>query len=38
MLEYRYDTQLLMEGQGLDEDQINAYIQDKIPGDCLKAE
>ena len=37
MLEYRYDTQLLMEGQGLDEDQINAYIQANIPGDCLLA-
>ncbi len=36
MLEYRYDTQLLMEGQGLDEDQINAYIQANIP-DCLLA-
>ena len=37
MLEYRSDTQLLMEGQGLDEDQINAYIQANIPGDCLLA-
>ena len=37
MLEFRYDTQLLMEGQGLDEDQINAYIQANIPGDCLLA-
>ena len=37
MLEYRYDTQLLMEGQGLHEDQINAYIQANIPGDCLLA-
>ena len=26
-----------MEGQGLDEDQINAYIQANIPGDCLLA-
>ena len=37
MLEYRYDTQLLIEGQGLDEDQINQYIRDNIPGDCLLA-
>ena len=37
MTEFRYDTQLLMEGQGLDEDQINAYIQANIPGDCLLA-
>lgn len=35
VLEYRYDTQLLIEGEGLDEDQINGYIQANIPGDCL---
>ena len=27
MLEYRYDTQLLIEGSGLDEDAINAYLR-----------
>lgn len=37
MLTYRYDTQLLIEGQGLDEDAVNAYIQANIPGDCLLA-
>lgn len=35
MLEYRYDTQLLIEGENLDEDQINDYITKNIQGDCL---
>ena len=26
MLEYKFDTQLLIEGTGLDEDRINDYI------------
>ena len=26
MLQYRYDTQLLIEGQGLDEDEITDWI------------
>ena len=26
MLEFKYDTQLLIDGKGLDEDRINAYI------------
>ena len=33
--EFRYDTQLLIEGQDLDEDQINAYIREHFEGDCL---
>ena len=37
MLEYRYDTQLLIEGSGLDEDAINAYFTDNFKGDCLLA-
>ena len=37
MLEYRFDTQLLIEGEGLDEDMIHDYIQEHIPGDCLLA-
>lgn len=37
MLEYRFDTQLLIEGHGLDEDKIFAYITENIPGDCLLA-
>jgi dihydroxyacetone kinase-like predicted kinase len=35
MLEYRYDTQLLIDGEGLDEDEINDYITDNFKGDCL---
>lgn len=37
MLEYRYDTQLLIEGEKLSEDAIHQYITDHIPGDCLLA-
>ena len=37
MLEFRYDTQLLIEGKGLDEDAINAYLQEHFQGDCLLA-
>ena len=27
MIEFRYDTQLFIEGKGLDEDVIDAYIR-----------
>ena len=37
MLEYRYDTQLLIEGTNLNEDSINDYIKNNIEGDCLLA-
>ncbi|MCI5847565.1 MAG: kinase to dihydroxyacetone kinase [Candidatus Limiplasma sp.] len=37
MLEYKFDTQLLIEGTGLDEDAINDYITTHIKGDCLLA-
>ena len=37
MLEYKYDTQLLIEGNDLSEDAINTYITQHIPGDCLLA-
>ena len=37
MLEYVYDTQLLIEGHDLDEDAIHDYITQNIPGDCLLA-
>lgn len=33
--EYRYDTQLLIEGTYLDEDEIHDYLMNEIPGDCL---
>lgn len=35
MLEYRFDTQLLIEGTDLDEDVIHDYLMENIPGDCL---
>ena len=35
MLEYRFDTQLLIEGTDLDEDVIHDYLLENIPGDCL---
>ena len=37
MLEYRFDTQLLIEGHDLDEDAIAEYITENIQGDCLIA-
>ena len=37
MLEFRFDTQLLIEGHDLDEDRIGDYIRDNIKGDCLLA-
>ena len=37
MLTYKYDTQLLIEGENLSEDDINAYITDHLNGDCLLA-
>lgn len=35
MLDYRFDTQLLIEGTGLSEDGIDAYIKANIEGDSL---
>ena len=37
MLEYKFDTQLLIEGEGLDEDEINEYFTNNFEGDCLLA-
>ena len=37
MLTYRFDTQLLIEGTGLSEDDINDYIRQNIKGDSLLA-
>ena len=33
--EYRYDTQLLIDGVGLDEDKIKDYFNAHFKGDCL---
>lgn len=37
MLEYRYDTQLLLEGCRLDEEAVNRYFTENFKGDCLLA-
>ena len=37
MLEFKYDTQLLIEGEGLDEDEIDDYIKANFKGDSLLA-
>ena len=37
MVEFRYDTQLLIEGDHLDEDVISEYFQEHCQGECLLA-
>lgn len=37
MLDYRFDTQLLIEGNNLNEDEINNYFNQNFKGDCLLA-
>lgn len=37
MLEYRFDVQLLIDGEDLNEDEIHDAILANIPGDCLIA-
>ena len=37
MVEYRYDVQLLIDGNDLDEDEIYDYIVDNFEGDSLLA-
>ena len=37
IIEFRYDTQLLIEGTGLDEEAIFDHIQNNIVGDSLRA-
>ena len=37
MIDFRYDTQLLIEGENLDEDAINDYFIEHLKGDCLLA-
>lgn len=36
-INYRYDTQLLIEGKDLDEDKIRDYFNNNFEGDCLLA-
>ncbi|MBQ8619443.1 MAG: kinase to dihydroxyacetone kinase [Clostridia bacterium] len=35
MIQYRYDTQLLIAGEGLDEEEIYDYFVDNFEGDSL---
>ena len=37
VVEYKFDTQLLIEGTDLDEDAINDYFVENFVGDCLLA-
>ena len=37
MIEFKYDTQLLIEGENLSSDVISAYITEHIEGDSLLA-
>ena len=37
MLEFKYDVQLLIEGEGLEEETIGGYFTDHFEGDCLLA-
>ena len=34
-VEYTFDTQLLIEGEGMSDEAIARYITDNIEGDCL---
>ena len=36
-LEFKFDTQLLIDGHDLDEDAINDYFTNHLKGDCLLA-
>ena len=37
MLEFKYDVQLLIDGEGLSEDAIREYFNTNLKGDCLLA-
>ena len=37
MNEFKYDTQLLIEGENLSEDKIHDYFLQNFQGDCLLA-
>ncbi len=36
-MEFKYDTQLLIDGENLDEDEIADYFTANFKGDCLLA-
>ncbi len=35
MIEYKFDTQLLVEGKNLSDEKVREYITKNIEGDCL---
>ncbi len=35
MIEYKFDTQLLVEGKNLSDEKVRDYITKNIKGDCL---
>ncbi|MBR2974292.1 MAG: kinase to dihydroxyacetone kinase [Clostridia bacterium] len=37
MLEFKYDVQLLIDGDNLSEEQIKEYFNTQLKGDCLLA-
>ncbi len=37
VIEFRYDTQLLIEGKNLNEDKVREYFEKNFKGDCLIA-
>ena len=37
MLEFKYDVQLLIDGENLDEEVIKNYFNTQLKGDCLLA-
>ena len=37
MTQFKYDTQLLIEGNNLDEDIVGDYFRNNFEGDCLLA-
>ncbi len=35
MIEFKFDTQLLLEGKNLSDEEVKNYITQNIEGDCL---
>ncbi len=35
MLEFKYDTQLLIEGEHINKEEITKYFNEQLKGDCL---
>ena len=35
MIEFKYDTQLLIEGENLKKEEISKHINKNLKGDCL---